>query len=104
MKTPEFENVLISEKRKRGDFKMIYFQKTKKIYFQAEMKTILFRRLYIKRKKENDLISLLSRLQVVGGLFIFTRGHPTSRLYLPIIIIPQRSDDVKPISTNRRTN
>lgn len=87
-KTPEFENILISEKWKRGDFKTIHFQKTKTIYFQAEMKTILFRRLYIKRKKENDLISLLSRLQVVDG-FLFSSGGPLYiRSDLPIIIIP----------------
>ena len=99
-KTRRFENDLIPRKAKWGIFKTIYFQKTKTICFRGKMKKFLFRLLYIKEKKENDLISLLSRLFSVGGLFYFPRAAQRRRPTPPLYIIPQRSPNVKPLLTN----
>lgn len=82
------------EKWKRFSFK------TKTICFRPKFKIILFRRLYIEEKKENDLISLLCRLQVVGGLFILLPAALYIRVDSSIIILSQRIKIVKPISTN----
>ena len=54
----EFQNDLISEKRKRSDFKLyiekmktLQFQKSKRSVFGLKMKMILFRLIYRKREK-----------------------------------------------------
>lgn len=77
MKTPEFENVLISEKRKRGNFKTIHFQKTKTIQFR--------------RRNENTLVSPYIQKREKGKRSNFTFKSSTSRRR-PFYFYPGPSD------------
>ena len=79
-KTGQFQNDLFSPGLYIEENENVRISKTKKICFRRRNQNTSFSPIYREEKNENELISLLSRLQVVGGLFIY---FPTA-LYIEV--------------------